>query len=821
MSRVERSEPARPRVLNSASLLIWAGWLLALGCILVRVQAGTVPFPYWDGDPTLNFTPVLGLAPAEALLIDVLMMLGAGAALLGWGLSGRPIRTVQGVSTVLVSIGAVGACIHAWGSGSIDDVRIGGMWTASMLAGLAGLHVCSDERLRRLTFAVCIGIVMMLAAKGALQVFIEHPLTVERYRMDRESFLISQGWGPDSIAARNFERRLNQPEATGWFGMSNVYASFAAAGFVALLGFTGLAWRESRIRKTIPDGWAGLLTFGALTAGAALLLAGGKGGFIAAAMGLGLLAFGGGVWASGRRADARISRAGGFLSLALIAGALAAVALRGLIGERLGELSLLFRWFYIQGATRIFAEHPLLGVGPAGFKDAYLLAKPPISPEEVSSPHSIFFDWTAALGLFGAAWVAALLLWAWMIGKAGAEQAADDEALRVPAAAASVRGSFETVDERTEARLVLLPVAVTMLLSAWLEQPGMTLEATIMRLVGAAAWVGVGVAALALMRRTNWRWIGAIAVMVLIVHGQIEMTPVWPGASALMMLLVGCMAAPAGRAPTIQRRVTQSGALGAAAVILAAAVSWAWLGLLPVMRWQGELRAAAETVRPLALVRERVMAASAGHAAVPGDSWARISADLGTLLGRRAPGSQGELERAMQDLTARSATAAEERLRAAVEHSRWHLPTVEALVRMLLLRASAEGELSGTSVTATTVERAMETAQRAVELRPSATAYGLLGNVLAARAAAGDERALQGAIEAWARAAQLDPHGLTFPLRIFRTLERIDETRSDRALTWGERVLETDSLLYLDPLRQLEPAERERIDRAVAAARPG
>jgi hypothetical protein len=818
------SEPAPssvPRALASAGLMIWAGWLLVMGCILVRVQASSIPLPYWDGDPTLSQSPILGLAPSSALLIDVLMMLGAGVSLLGWALAGRRTERWHLVSTILVAVGAIGIAIHSWAlqSADIDDVRIGGMWTASMLVGLAALHICGDERLRRLTFALGIGVIMMLAAKGLLQVFIEHPMTVERYRIDRESFLMSQGWAPDSIAARNFERRLSQPEATGWFGMANVYASFAAAGFVAFLGLAALAWRESRVRKTIPDGWAGLLTFGGLAAGGALLLAGGKGGFITAAIGAGLLMLGAATGTMGGRIGGRVARAGGWLAVVLVLSALAAVALRGMIGERIGELSLLFRWFYLQGATRIFAENPLIGVGPAGFKDAYLLAKPPLSPEEVSSPHSVFFDWAAALGLFGLAWVAALLIWAWMAGRWGAEPPTDAAGGPKDLATSAARGSFESGEERADARLILLPVAVTMLISAWLEQLGMTLEAGIMRFLGAAAWVGVAVAALALMRRSNWRWIGVCSVLVLIVHGQIEMTPVWPGASALMMLLVGCMAAPPRSAAMAPSRPARSGAISAAAVMLAAGVSWAWLGLVPVMRWQGELRAASDAVRPLSLVRERVMAANAGHAAIPGDSWARIAADLGALLGRRGPASPAEFERAMHDLTARTAKGAEERLLLAVEHSGWHPPTVEALVRMLLLRAAAEGELAGEGAAMTTVEQAAETARRTVEHRPSATTYGMLGNVMAARAATGDERALQAAIEAWAKASELDPYGLPFPLRIYRTLERLGETHSARGMTWAERVLETDEMLRLDEVRRLDKAERDRIRAALEAAR--
>ena len=59
---------------------------------------------------------------------------------------------------------------------------------------------------------------------------------------------------------------------------------------------------------------------------------------------------------------------------------------------------------------RVFGDHALTGVGPDGFQQAYLFAKNPLSPEEVSSPHSILFDWLSTLGVAGLAWGALLVL---------------------------------------------------------------------------------------------------------------------------------------------------------------------------------------------------------------------------------------------------------------------------------------------------------------------------------------------------------------------------------------------------------------------------
>src|SRR5262249_46234727 len=162
------------------------------------------------------------------------------------------------------------------------------------------------------------------------------------------------------------------------------------------------------------------------------------------------------------------------LPILLIAAALSALVLRGLVGERSGELSLLFRWFYISTAARIIAVHPVLGVGPAGFQDAYQLLKPAISPEEVTSPHSVLFDFTSTLGLFGVAFALLFLLWS---ARAGVT-------LLSGMAASGPTGSADSgASPRSEAWSILFVAAVPTLISAWIEAPIATPDSTLMRLL--------------------------------------------------------------------------------------------------------------------------------------------------------------------------------------------------------------------------------------------------------------------------------------------------------------------------------------------------
>src|SRR5690606_6937126 len=169
--------------------------------------------------------------------------------------------------------------------------------------------------------------------------------------------------------ARAFERRLRQREASGWFGLTNVYATVVAGALVALIGLAAAGWKEARShRPALADGWPGALTVGALAAAAALWMSQSRGGMLAAAIGLAMLGFG--AWARSRQ---KLARLGGPAAVSVVPLLMGLIALQGALGTRAGDLSLLFRWFYFKTAGAIFGHEPLVGVGPAGFQAAYQL----------------------------------------------------------------------------------------------------------------------------------------------------------------------------------------------------------------------------------------------------------------------------------------------------------------------------------------------------------------------------------------------------------------------------------------------------------------
>ncbi|MEX2218410.1 MAG: O-antigen ligase family protein [Phycisphaerales bacterium] len=796
---------------------MWGGWLAALACIVLKVLVVFDPFPYWGTDATRVVGTVTGLTPGWAMLLDCAALAACGAALVGVGIGRQRVSLTM---VALWALGAAGAAVHAFilRERALENAAQGLSWAAALGAGLTALHVCRDEGVRRITLACGVGIAGALVAKGALQVLFEHPATLADFRANREAFLAAQGWDAGSPQALSFERRLSQAEATGWFGMANVYASFAAGAWTALLGWSVMALVKVR-RGEVPSGWAGVLVLGALAAGAGVWMAGSKGGFAGAALGAALvaLAWFGTAARRGRRELWHPAWVGGALALLLIAGTLGAVAGRGLLGEQLGERSLLFRWFYLQGAARIIAEHPLIGVGPAGFKDAYMLAKPPVSPEDVASPHSVMFDYVAALGLLGAAWAALFVWWVWHAGARLLAGAADDEA----------RGSTHgqphggspappipaplSNPPRPDVWVITALVVVPSLIATAIERPLLTPDGALARVAGLLFWLGLSAAAVLLMRAwPRHHAIAAAAGLILAVHAQFEMTATWPGAAGLCMVLIAGAAAPLGAA-----RGTRLPGVAAGGLLACCGAAGAVLAVVPALRWEAGLRGAAEAAQPAAEVHSRAQVVFGPGRALDREAASQLALDLGRLLGGPAPTNPQEFDAAMNELLVRVSEPAIGRLADAAAAAPSHFQTAEALARLLLARAGAEAAAGRDAGAARSAEEAVRVAERFAGAHPSAAAGGRAGNAPAAAAELLSEPGrLDRAAGAYERGAVLDRYGP--PLALKAAAAFAAAARREEARKWAAETLKRDELQRLDPLRRLNAAERRRME-ALAA----
>lgn len=765
------------------------GAFVVLALVLTRMVVSFDPMPYWQGDPTVTETIITGVTPAWSVAMDVLTMLVAAAVLIGEALAEQRVASLL---VILFAGGCAGVIVHAAlvQGDQVGNIWLGANWAAAWAGAIALWHAGRDGRLHRLATAVCLAVVVVLVARGALQVFIEHDETVRSYEIGRQAFLEERGWREGSPSHLAYERRLYQNDATGWFGLSNVYATVTAVALTALLGMSVVAVRLAMGKAPrITGGWAGLIALGAVAAAAGLWWSNSTGGIGSALVGIACLTLAG-IVAPRWRIPAVIR---GAIGPGIVIVVLAAILARGVVGERWGELSILFRSFYLTTAARVFVEHPL-GVGPAGFQQAYMVLKPAISTEDVASPHSVLLDYTACLGLLGLCWAAAIILLGSWAGSTLVTQRGDEE----PAAPGVLDRWF-----------LLGAIGLPLIVSTWIEAPLITPENLLLRLVGLLGGIGLGAAVLSLARVSAWyRAALATGALAGLAHAQLDVTPVTPGASAWLLAMIALAAS------TMAARSDARGTPGRMQIPLAlapavVAVIWIVIGLVPLTRWEADLRRAGEAVQVVGQVHTELLEISASpvQRSSRGRSFEDLTRMVAGLLGTRSAANAEELTGQMAALTRARADIAARFLASASRVFPTHFPTARAASRMYLAQAEAAGVLGDG-------ERADREVEAAIGLIRSLTDHGgapaaawvWLGDLLARQ---GDAR-LPESIECWLEAAKLDPHGLIPATRLahgYRNLGRIEESR-----LWAARALRIDEDLRLDPLERLGKTERQELE---------
>ncbi|MBL8762960.1 MAG: hypothetical protein JNM07_01660 [Phycisphaerae bacterium] len=796
---------AQPDISRAERFLKWTGFTLIWAAALLRAASPYSPFPAWDLDPLLFESPASGIGPAWSLSLDAILLLGAAAAL-GATLRGGPTPAPTLTLLALAALGAVPVVYHGWLAphAGLDNRVQGSAWAASVFAAVAMSRLARDPRAARLALAALTGLAALLAVRGAQQVFLEHPRTVSEYLLNREVILAAHGWSPDSSTARTFERRLMQAEATGWFSLSNVFATFSAAGLVA-----ASVLARSAFRSPVPPTPArddarhtrlarAAIAAAVLLAFTALALAGSKGGFGAAAVAL-----------AGSAALAAACRAGWsviprLVGPACVAGVLAIVILRGLIGERLHELSLLFRAFYISAAARIGFENPVWGVGPASFKPWYVRFKSPLSPEEVASPHSVLCEWWAALGGFGLAWAALLLILLSRLASRPPEP--------------HPRPTPDPAD-RNLARGLALGAATITILTVLLDGPSVGSEAILARVVGMLIGIPIGLAALAVSRGTSvTRGALGAAALAVAAHAQIEVTATWISSVSLALLLIAAAApdtpATTPAIPVRRGSSTAPSLLPAALVLLALALGV--FGAAPAWRWERELRAASDVVAPVAELSARVRLALSDDP-LPDDPPSKLAAELSARLGRAVAPDAASLSRGLDSLAASLIPAAVDALARARAFDADDRKIGREISR-LWLRLAQHAAQSRSS----TVPDLIERAESAVTPRPGhpilAEDLYWLASIHQTAADLGLPRAehLEQATHALEAATRIDPYGLIYRVKLFEL--RVALADRPGAARWAREALALDVQSRLDPLRGL--SENQRRQMAEAARLP-
>ncbi len=630
-------KPTRTQV-GPCSLPWVAAGLVLLAAFARFTTVASAGLPGWFTDPWIDRSREATLTPMGSLLLDAMVWLGAVAAVFGERRRGRPVRMLAPGAILL---GAIVIALHGFvlhspeatgtdGSygvrGHFGSLLLGSAWCSAMLGAWALSLVSRDHAIKRALVSIVLGAAALMAVKAALNTTIEHKGLVDHFAADPAAFLERQGIEPGSRAAEVFERRLRQTEATGWVSLSNAFGTVAGAlalGLVAILAGVTRSGRGSR------PGRAALAIASVVLAAVATLALTRSKGAIASTAGAGA------ILAAITVLRGRVPRR------VLITGAvictlapLAAISARGLIGESLAERSLLFRWQYLVGASRVIADHPWFGAGPDGFKASYLLVRPPDAPEEVSSPHSVLFDWAAALGIAGVAWAGVWFAW---LGRA--VRVVLDDSDEPP-----------TVDLHDEFRADVLTLAVcggAGALSLWAEWASLSEPVAGAHLVGFLLWI---IAARAVRRglvSVGRRWTDTAALgaaMVVALHAHMEVTPTIDGTAALALGMLGLAAtASLGQPKRVGGAVPLVSALGVGAI------GSAVYALGPVRGWQSQLARSADEVALPGGGRPEVALARLDRAAarIPTDSGADEAAIRFQVVragGGTAAGGPGALE---------------------------------------------------------------------------------------------------------------------------------------------------------------------------------
>lgn len=737
-----------------------AGALAAVACIgIAAIAAGQAlvahpPNLWFDIDPAADPFPFAGIAPSTGLFLDSISV--ALAALSVFAVR----RGIDRVGAVLVSLAAAGALVVGWHAlRTADDAWRGMQWCSAMggaaaiAASVRALPASRARVLRAVLVGIVVGAAVPMAVRGGLQLWREHPYMVEQFRLHKAQVLAGHGWADGSPQALTYERRVMQPEATAWFGMSNVASGVLAAAALAFAG-GALALRRLRPFGTVLLGGASALCL------ALVVVNGSKGALASLAA---ACAFG--AWCA---LGSPTGRTRAWVAVTLVAAVVAAVAVRGMVGEHLDERSLLFRSQYAEGAARIVIANPLAGVGPAGFADAYLAARPDRSPEEVQSAHAAWADWLASLGAGGAAWIALL---AALVSIAALGSVHRGEVPR-DGPTAWTRGPLV-------AALAVLTASVVAVVP---EAHSLDDHSLLMRVLAAllgASLAGASVRA-ALVGGRLWSACIASAALLVAMHAQVEMLLWWPGAVGWVAVLVG-VAAVDPTAPSLPSR--RSGVVACAGAALLAGV--AATGLVSV---DGARRAEAQVE----------------NAALPLAIHAR--ARLGEDVPRVLPVDHARFQAASELLHERD--------------DRWLARPALVAAALEQAASSVAGQGSDASIEARSARCRQALGLAVVGFRAGApervaSAAALVAEaVLEQPAECADRAWVEGFLRSAAeRQVQCNPRSVRGWTRLAEWQVRAGDALA--AQEAARRALTADDSYELDPLRRMPAAARERL-RAIA-----
>jgi len=334
-------------------------------------QTATLPINLGDNFYTLLISTLLVLA----------FVVWVTSAFVRKSFSYRPCATEIGLGIFIIAAAIAGIFAANKRSAITEFV----MLLAPVLMAILLVQMLDSPAKIKLVLCTIAALGAVSAYKCAEQRFLGNQRDITQYERDPNSMLGPLGIKPGSFNQMLLEHRLYSKDVRGFFTTSNsagsftLLAAFAAAGlFIDKLknrksGRLHLIWLIGCgvAVTTIVFGLVITRSKGAITAS-----------LIAAIMFAAFLLFG--KWLGGHKKAVLIV----CILLMLLGGC--AVVLYGLTHDSLpGGNSMLVRWQYWTAAARMYADHPLTGVGGGNFTGFYPRYKNPAALETVSDPHNL------------------------------------------------------------------------------------------------------------------------------------------------------------------------------------------------------------------------------------------------------------------------------------------------------------------------------------------------------------------------------------------------------------------------------------------------
>lgn len=345
-----------------------------------------------------------------------------------------------------------------------------------------------------------------------------------------------------------------------------------------------------------------------------------------------------------------------------------------------------------------------------------------------------------------------------------------------------------------------------MLMAAFTGRAAIAPESAAALLIGGVAWCVV--AALTSIHGGSARTAALAGAAVALLHGQLDLTPVWSVSAPAWGVLIGggIGAVRVGSPDRVARWIGVTALVGVAGVL--------GLRLGGLAAWESGLHRAAEWPRLIATARMDLSLAEET------EDQARITELAervgGWMGGVRLPPRADAIRAGLDRATMGTQETTLDGLRAAVAARPGHIGTRSALGRVLVTIAARDQSASAW-------REARHIAELGTQVRPrDPGAWSWLGAVLEQGAhiePANGASWLGLAAETWAEGDRLTPHAPASAARIAEALDRAG--RTEEAATWAVRALGRDDGLDLDPRRRLSSARRLALEVIARAGRGG